>query len=274
MSRTDFFEWDDATQKIVQKAVKERDLDNSSQNLVDNAESSINKNFNQFNFDSVLRERDTVVKSIQQNLGPRLDTLEQKHQRIVDRMDSDEFQADRQDNAIDWSDFKDLKDAYDLLREVHSQTTIWAFVAHANSQDIAEAVEIHQMQADQNEAMRMVNEHYDKFEGVADRIGRQIKDGFQDALEEFQQVNQEEFEEKQEELKDVKAELKDLKENTVTVDEVEPLTSRQKDLVDLVHNNPEKGMDWYANQMSIENRIVSKLESDIQKKGYRFSVDR
>jgi len=269
--KQDVFEWDDATQTIVEKAVENRELDNATENLKDQAEDSLDKNFHQFNFDEILRDRDTVVKSIQQVLSPRLNSFEKREKQIRDRKEESDFQANYKDNAVDTDDYDLLEANYELLKEIHSQTTIWAFVAHANSSDVAKALDIRQMQADQNEAMKMVNQNYDKFITAADKIGRQVKEGQKQALKEVLTEREEKIEAKDKRIEELERKIEEKKKSDVE-DEPEPLTTRQRELVDLVNDNPEKGQDYFAEEMNLENRNISKLESDIQRKGYDFEI--
>lgn len=271
--KQDVFEWDDATQKIVEKAVENRELDNATENLKNQAEESLDKNFHQFNFDEILRDRDTVVKSIQQVLSPRLNSFEKREKQISEREEESGFQANYKDNAVDTDDYDRLKSNYELLKEIHSQTTIWAFVAHANSSDVAKALDIRQMQADQNEAMKMVNENYDKFISAADKIGRQVKEGQKQALKEVMTENEEEIERLKEEKEELERKLEEERDKGTKVGDPEPLSSKQAELADLVEDNPEKDKEWYAEQLGNEPRFVSKMETEIQRKGYDFSVD-
>lgn len=269
----DVFEVDDATYSIVKKAVETRDLDRATENLKDQAEDTLDQNFNQFDFDNVMRERDTVVKSIQQTLSPKLNALEDRHDALEERMQSDGFKRNLEDDAVDRDDWQNLLDAYQLLRQIHSLTTIWAFTAHANSQDVAKAVNIEQMQADQQEAMRLVNEHFDKFESAADSIGRQVKQGQKEAVKEVLSERESRIDELESENEELRNKLEEEKERSTEVDDPEPLTSKQRELADLVKDNPKMDKEWYADKMDTEPRFISKLETEIQKKGFSFSVE-
>jgi len=272
-NNVDVFEWSDATQKIVEKAVRERDLGNAAENMKNQAESSLNQNFNQFDFENVLSERDTVVKSIQQNLSPKLDAFEKREELLDERIEDNDFQRNLEDNAVDRSDWNDLMESYNLLKEIHSLTTIWAFVAHANSQDVAKAVNIQQMQADQNEAMKLVNENYDKFISAADKIGRQVKQGQKEALKEVLDERDDKIESLESEKKELERELEELQDKGVDLDDPKPLAEREAELADLVQDNPDEGVEFFMDEMDLPKKTVRKLESQIQNKGYKFSID-
>lgn len=269
----DVFEVDDATYEIVKKAVETRDLDRATQNLKDQADDTLDQNFNQFDFDNVMRERDTVVKSIQQTLSPKLNALEDRHDSLQDRMSDDGFQRNLEDDAVDRDDWQNLMEAYELLRQIHSLTTVWAFTAHANSQDVAKAVDIEQMQADQNEAMRMVNEHFDKFESAADTIGRQVKQGQKEAVKEVLQERESRIDELEQKNKELERKLEEEKDRGVDIDKPKPLSSKQGELADLVKDNPEKDVEWLSKELGTPVNKVRQLESQIQDKGYSFSID-
>ena len=282
--KQDVFEYNDATHEIVKKAVENRELDNATESLKNDAEESLDSDFHQFNFDKVLRERDTVVKSIQQVLSPKLDAFEKWNDKIEDRnggleessMDSD-FVANKQDNAVDWSDYQKLWENYERLRDIHSLTTIWAFVAHANSNDVAKAVDIRQMQADQNKAMELVNENFDGIENMLDSMAKEMRDGvmrgMEDALESV-------FSDKDDEIKDLKKKNEELREKLeeaenqgADIDDPKPLSPKQGELADLVQDNPEKDEEWLSEQLDTPVSKVRQLESQIQGKGYKFSID-
>jgi len=269
----DVFEVDDATYSIVKKAVETRDLDRATENLKDQAEDTLDQNFNQFDFDNVMRERDTVVKSIQQTLSPKLNALEDRHDALEARMQSDGFQRNLEDDAVDRDDWQNLLDAYQLLRQIHSLTTIWAFTAHANSQDVAKAVNIEQMQADQQEAMRLVNEHFDKFESAADSIGRQIKKGQKEAVKEVLSERESRVDELESENEELREKLDEMEDLGTDLDKPKPLAERESELADLARENPDKDLEWIMDEMDLPKKTVRKLESQIQSKGYSFKID-
>jgi len=269
----DVFEVDDATYEIVKKAVETRDLDRATQNLKDQADDTLNQNFNQFDFDNVMRERDTVVKSIQQTLSPKLSSLEDRHENLMDRLSDNDFQENLDDNAVDVDDWNNLMESYQLLRQIHSLTTVWAFTAHANSQDVAKAVDIQQMQADQNEAMKMVNKHFEKFESAADTIGRQVKQGQKEAVKEVLQEREDKIDDLERENKELKRKVEELENQGADIDDPNPLSPKQGELADLVKSNPKKDVEWLADQLGTPVNKVRQLESQIQDKGYSFSID-
>lgn len=284
--KQDVFEWDDATQKIVEKAVESRELDNATENLKNQADDSLDKNFNQFNFEEVLRERDTVIKSVQQVLGPKLDSFEKWHSKIVGRnggleeseMESD-FLENKRDNAVDWSDYEQLWENYERLRSIHSLTTIWAFVAHANSSDVGKAVDIRQMQADQNKAMEMVNKHYDKFIDAADRIGRQVKDGQREALKEAMEEVMDKPEERLEELErkverkddrieELEEKLEDKESRLIDPSSVEALSDQQQEIYQYLQNNPDASEEEISEECDVAPNQVPLQLQRIEKRGW------
>lgn len=278
--KTDIFEWDDATEEIVRKAVESRELDNAVEKLKNEAEGSLDSDFHQFNFEQVLRERDTVVKSIQQLLSPKLDSLEEWHDKIESREDETEFQRNRDDNAVDWEDYQNLKGNYERLRNIHSLTTIWAFVAHANSNDVAKAVDIHQMQANQNKAMEMVNENFDGIENLLDSMSKEMRDGIMrgmsDALEEVldkPEERLEKLESKVEEKNRRIEELEDRQSDLLDPESVEPLSDSQRELYDYVLGNPGASHDEIAeNTDTAANQVPLQLDR-IKGKGWQVPKD-
>jgi len=268
----DVFEWDDATESIVKKAVENRDLDNATDNLKTQADETLNNNFNQFNFEQVMRDRDTVIKSIQQTLSPRLKSFENNHDQIMNRVDNDGFQVNYEDNAVDRDDWDMLMSNYRDLREISSQLAIWAYVAHANSRDVGKAVDISQMQADQNKAMQLLNENYDKFISAADKIGRQVRDGMKEGVSEALDERESRIEELERENERLQSELDD-RPDGVELDDPEPLAKRESELADLVSSNPSKDIEFFMEEMDLPKKTIRKLESQIQNKGFNFSID-
>lgn len=243
--RSDLFEWDDATQSIVEKAVESRELDRSAESLKDQADNSLDVNFNQYNWKEVLQKRENVVKSVQQNLGPHIDAFNERDEEIGDIVGSDRFERNKSNNAHDRETVEALLENYRLLKRIHSLTVIWAYLAHANSSDVAEAVEIRQMQAEQNKAMEMVSENYDKFVEAADKIGRQVKQGQKEALKEVLSEREDRIDELESELSEKEDRIDELESasdevegSVVDVNSLETLSKNQQAIYDFVLENP------------------------------------
>jgi len=268
MTDTNVFEIDDATEKIIDKAVRDRDLDRSTEATHDRAKETMKGDFNQYNYETKIGQRNEVVNSIQMNLGPLLDTIQKWDGEIEDRENSDEFQRDKQDNAIDVDDYEMLKDQLKRLRKAHSKTAIWAYLAHANSQDIAKAIDVQQMQANQNKAMEMVNKNFEGLENMLQGMGRELGDAVERGMKNAVEDTREELERKTDRIDELEREIEELES-----EEFELPSAKQLELMKLVRENPDWDKDDLADNSPWPKNKIGQMESRIRDKGFPFSIE-
>lgn len=270
--KEEVFEWNEDTQNIMKEAIENRELDSATEKLKEKVDDELNVDFNQYNFDQIIQDRSNLIRSIQTTLSPQLETLEQRHESLEELKESDDFKSDKRDDIISSEHWDFLVKNYEMLRTIHSLTALMFYPAYANSQDIVEAIDIQQRQADQRKALEMINDHYDKFIDAADTIGRQQKKGMKEGMKEAFEELDHKVEEKNERIKKLKSEVEELQKKAVGPGEVEPLTEKQRELVNLVNDNPQKDKDWIAQEFNMPKTKVGQMESQIKQKGYQFDI--
>lgn len=215
-----------ASQTLIEKALEDEDLDRATERLKREAEDAVEGEFNEYKFDEVLRDREAVISSIQQSIGPALEEAKEKWSDAKEREDEDEFQQDRSDRSISPEDYDRLKQLVILYRRLFSQAVIMWYVDNQTVDKVESAIELQERRKYESKLAEQMNNWIEKSEGIGEEIAQGITQyTAQVRLEDF---IEKEFDERLEaKLQEVDLELE---EDLEVVDEVEELKNQLQEL--------------------------------------------
>lgn len=298
--------FDDKDDEITDKILENQDLDKAAKDLKSKTESELDQgSVNKYNLRDILDRRRSHASQIEDAASTKADLALEKYEDLEQRRKEEDFQTNLDRNAVDVDDWKDALEVNRHYRQLVSRLALALKVYKDQDDLLSDAIDLQQMRQDESKVMEMTKEYVNESQNQFQTMSRDMVDEITESVESLEEELSENHVEASKNMKEAAEALEsaagqinapqsnpagstsgsiNTEQQQVSTDQtntdrsqdqtedsekdLSDLTSLQKDLYELVDENPGQDLEWYADKLEKQEHILKGQVTNIHKKGF------